>query len=303
VDAAGRVGEFSSIALDASGNPHISYLDFVAEGNRNLKYATRLPGGWKVDTVDAEGDVGWFSSIAVDAEGQPHIAYYDFDNGLGGGKLKYARRSPTGTWSTETVDSNGDVGAYTSIALDSSGRPHISYYDFTSGNLKYARRGCARVALKNGEIGSYCSWSKTTVDAGDVINGQTSLALDSSGLPHIGYLVYGGGYPAAKYARRLPSGTWVVETVDTGGVGFSVALVLDANDLPHLSYPYSPTRTVKYARKLVSGAWSRETVDTGSTGHNSIALDSNGHPHISYYDDVNDNLKYAKGDPRVTNLP
>jgi hypothetical protein len=32
-------------------------------------------------------------------------------------------------WNIETVDSNGDVGHTTSIALDSSDRPHISYSD------------------------------------------------------------------------------------------------------------------------------------------------------------------------------
>jgi hypothetical protein len=41
-------------------------------------------------------------------------------------------------WSIETVDSAGFVGAYTSIALDSAGYPHISYFNFTGGDLKYA---------------------------------------------------------------------------------------------------------------------------------------------------------------------
>jgi len=36
------------------------------------------------------------------------------------------------------VDSAGSVGEFTSIALDSGDKPHISYYDAANGNLKCA---------------------------------------------------------------------------------------------------------------------------------------------------------------------
>jgi|GEM_PF-5145481 len=41
-----------------------------------------------------------------------------------------------GAWVIETVDSTGRVGLFTSIAVDSSGNPHISYFDESNRYLK-----------------------------------------------------------------------------------------------------------------------------------------------------------------------
>jgi PKD repeat protein len=68
----------------------------------------------------------------LDSLDKVHISYYDVTNG----DLKHATNA-SGSWVTETVDSAGDVGQYTSIAIDSSDYVHISYYDATNGDLKY----------------------------------------------------------------------------------------------------------------------------------------------------------------------
>ena len=50
----------------------------------------------------------------------------------------------------------GDVGMYTSIAVDSQDKVHISYYDCTNGDLKYITNATG-------------SWVSETLDStGDV---------------------------------------------------------------------------------------------------------------------------------------
>ena len=81
------------------------------------------PNGPRAGISDAGPAVGRYTSVAAAADGTLHVAYYDIDNG----DLKYARGSGE-TWAIHTVDSAGDTGLYTSIALDAGGAPWIAYF-------------------------------------------------------------------------------------------------------------------------------------------------------------------------------
>src|SRR4030095_135274 len=73
--ASGSTGLAPSVAVDASGIPHISYFD---QANIDLKYARKNGANWSVETVDATGNTGNFSEIMIQPSGQPAIAYLEY---------------------------------------------------------------------------------------------------------------------------------------------------------------------------------------------------------------------------------
>jgi hypothetical protein len=77
-------------------------------------------------------------------------------------------------WQIETVDSQGDVGHFTSLSHGPSGHPAISYFDTTNQDLKFAAFDGA-------------TWVTTTVDSKGNVGTLTSLSHGPAGHPAISY--------------------------------------------------------------------------------------------------------------------
>ena len=254
-------GEYSSITLDSSDNPHISF--YASYYNFDLGYTYWDGSNWQVTFVDTDGDVGKWTSIALDSSDYPHISYYDETNG----DLKYARWDGS-NWLITAVDTALIVGEYTSIDLDSFDNPHISYYANTNCDLRYA-------------YWDVSNWQISIVDDVNNVGQYSSIALDSNDYPHISYIDF--SIHDLKYARWDGS-TWQKSTVDEESINYGSSIVLDSFDHPHIAYCNSGGPGLRYAYWDGSN-WQITAVDTDDYAgyYPSIALDTNDNPYISYH--------------------
>jgi hypothetical protein len=288
VDNAPKVGQYAAVALDSDENPHISYYD---ETNGSLKYAYRNGTQWVIQTIDSGGDVGQYTSIDIhesDENGDlPRISYYDITNT----NLKNAYFTGT-QWVIETIDNAGDVGRFSSLALDKDGIPHVAYYDESSASeltLKYAYWD---VKANNNAGG----WVIDTVDpnfserASIGIGSYASIAVRDNKV-HIAY--YDQGNMDLKYANGKV-GNWDVETIDDGEhVGKFNSIAVDVDGNPHISYFNEREDDLKYIH-WNGEKWVKRTIDDHERVglYTSIAI-RGGKPRISYYDISNRSIKYA----------
>jgi len=228
----GDAGEWSSIAFDTDGYPHIAYT-YYYDGDCYIKHAYKDVSGWHRSVADSLiGDEFQYVSMALDNSNHPHISYYDWNVY----DLKYAYWDGA-TWHIERVDTTGGVGCHSSIALDSLGYPHIAYMDGTNYGVKYARWD-----------GS--AWQIETVESNTGYGFYTSLALDVNNRPHISSAEYMSDLRFAYW----DGSDWQIEVVDnTAGCGWT-SLAIDGSGYCHIAYYDGGDSTnLKYARRLPTG--------------------------------------------------
>jgi hypothetical protein len=298
-DTEGLGGWFTSIALDTSGNPVVAYYD---GSNYDLKLLhcgnPNCTAGNSIVSPDTEGDVGWYNSLELDAAGNPVVSYYDQTND----DLKLlhcGNPNCTSGNSIATPDTVGVVGSFTSLALDGSGDPVVSYYDETNIDLKLLHCGNPNCSAGN---------SISSPDTSDFVGRYTSLALDAAGNPVVSYESY---HLAPTFNNELkvlhcgnPNCTAgnSIATPVTGSPPYSVvgeytSLVLDAAGNPVVSY--AGLAVLHCGNADCTASNSIATVDMYGLS-TSLVLDSAGNPVVSYHGGSSD-LKLAHcGDANCT---
>ncbi|MFQ6061381.1 MAG: hypothetical protein ACE5KV_08865, partial [Thermoplasmata archaeon] len=188
------------------------------------------------------------------------------------------------TWGIEPVDTTGKyVGYWSSIKIDSLGRPHISYIgeDPAGDGLKYA--------YWNG-----VTWSIEVVDSSVLVWWETSLALDSSDYPHTSY--FDNDNYDLRYAHWNGSG-WEIEVLDSNGVvGYDSSLDLDSQGRPHITYGVyqDDIGRIRYAH-WDGASWNFHDLSYSNEARKSnLVLDSLDTPHMSFFDATEGNVMYAK---------
>jgi hypothetical protein len=307
------------LALDGAGNPVVAYISGLAVKLLHCN-DPNCDGGDESITVPEGTGMGSYPSLALDGAGNPVVAYRTGYCKIGGGPCSLTvlhcndPNCAGGDESISTVDTPYNVSYMpdthlTSLALDGSGYPVVSYYDQANNVLKVLH--CNDPNCVGGDE------SITSLDTGGY---GTSLALDAADNPVVSY--YGGG------------GLRILHCNDPNCVGgdesitspFSPAynaeytsLALDAAGNPVVSFTSAfvnaDPRVVHCNDPNCAGGdesiTSPDTTD-GYKNFTSLALDGAGNPVVSYQDGYNNydlkvlhcgNASCAEGEPTPTATP
>jgi len=250
---------------------------------------TATPTRRTITTVDS-GFNGPYSSIAIGFDGIPVISYLD-DDADELWVAKCANPACTGTATITAVDTAGESGRHSSIAIGLDGNPVISYLGSeANGSLRVAK--CSNPACTG-------TATITTVDGTGTAGVYTSIAIGVDGNPIISYYADGPAEDlrVAKCANPACTGSATITTVDSSG-GLYTSIAIGVDGLPVISYHDGLDKDL-WVAKCADAACTTATLtnvdSVGSMGEfTSIAIGADGNPVISYHDAIGFDLRVAK---------
>jgi hypothetical protein len=245
-----------SLVLDSQGNPYVAYIDYLG----NLKYAFSDGVTWNIKNVVNQSSEGSFPSLALDPQGNPHISYCQKN-----GDLIYAYWNCS-AFNVQTVCQTGygnestDEAFYRSLhavdgynsfykfirpslALDSAGNPHISYFNVkvisvTLGTeTVYAHEYELMYASFDG-----ANWNFQKINAKGVLTSSNYLAVDSYDKPHICFISNNESDIEILNYASLNGADWIIQQIEQefdqyhSYLSDYTSLGLDSKGNPHISY-------------------------------------------------------------------
>jgi uncharacterized repeat protein (TIGR01451 family) len=120
------------MAIDGDDHLHIVYWDATnySTDGPYVKYATNTSGVWTTSILVQNA---LYPAVAVDRSNKVHVVYNTYL-----GDLEYLS-NVSGVWDKSTIKiGTGPDDILSDIAVDDTGRVHVSYYDPDVGLLKYA---------------------------------------------------------------------------------------------------------------------------------------------------------------------
>lgn len=238
---------FVSMRLNSSGFPVVAYHTQGNAAAAALKVAicadaacTALVGGVPVILSSGAIGAGANASLVLDSGNRPIVSYgYRVASGppvVVDLRVTRCDDASCASATTNTVDAGalGNASDYTSIQLDSSGFPVISYYDPTPSLASLKLAHCTTVDC-SGTI------NINTIDRGTTTGVWSSLELHPvTGFPLVSYFRSGPGNVAALAAcadaNCTSSAISLLDNTVAASASFTSSLALSSAGVPYVSY-------------------------------------------------------------------
>jgi hypothetical protein len=330
-DTGDDVGLWTSMQLDGSDHPMVSYYDAT---HAALKFAAFDGTNWATHTVlaTAGSDVGRYAKMLV-VDGKPVIAFLIMEKG----NLGHTRSKVTLAHGRTAVPASAGDWALEDSVIDENGPCRASYCDLSqacvlsTGTCTPTVKGCSPAdcggggnacvtqdgkptCVKSAQSSDISTYPNALGDYVSVANGPQGLGLVVYDRLHgnlVGVSNAGGKWTATVLDGETGS-RQNNTAVDTGDTGVGASLFITTNNDWHVSYANGVTEALMYL-KVPGGKPTPQTVpvivDDGSKldgkafadGHHVVGddsfiqVDNNGTVTITYQDATAGTLRLASG--------